>query len=341
MEGNSRASLALVRARLDELAGAGAAADEQPGVVARTVARLRGEPSSLSSASDDLYATADLLTREVGLRRGIGRSRRPAGGTARPARPPAGRASSARSPLEVLRAAVSARWSRPADLLAAVEELGAEALLASEQAAGALDEVEDELFRFSRIVDRTPRLSLALSDRGLPADRKSALLDRLLDGRVRPATRRLIGRVVNNPRGRGIGREIEALAELASPRRQRSIAVVTVAHPIDEQQADRLRAAIARAFGTEVVLQLVIDPSVLGGVSVRVGGRVRRRHRSPPARRSPASAPALSRPFAVRAPLALASTAAAIPRPAAPGQSRVPDLFRNQRPILEQIRGQS
>lgn len=273
MEGNSRASLALVRARLDELAGAGAAGEDEPGVLTRTVSRLRGERSSLSVASDDLHATADLLTREVGLRRALADPGLPA---------EARRALLDRLlgdqigeiALEVLRAAVGARWSRPADLLATVEELGSEALLASEQAAGALDEVEDELFRFSRIVDRTPRLSLALSDRGLPAERKNALLDRLLDDRVRPATRRLIGRVVNNPRGRGIGREIEALAELASRRRQRSIAVVTVAHPIDEQQADRLRAAIARAFGTEVVLQLVIDPSVLGGVSVRVGGEI-------------------------------------------------------------------
>jgi F-type H+-transporting ATPase subunit delta len=273
VEGHSRASLAQARARLDELAGTGATADEQPGFVGRTVARLRGEPSSLSSASDDLFAVADLLTREVSLRRGLADPSVPAG---------ARRALLDRLlgsqlgeiALEVLRTAVGGRWSRPADLLAAVEELGAEALLASEQAAGGLDEVEDELFRFSRIVDRTPRLSLALSDRGLPGDRKNALLDRLLDGRVRPATRRLVGRVVNNPRGRGIGRELEALAELASARRQRSIAVVTVAHPIDEQQADRLRAAIARAFGTEVVLQLVIDPAVLGGVSVRVGGEL-------------------------------------------------------------------
>ncbi len=273
MEGNSRASLALVRARLDELAGAGAAGDEEPGVIGRTVSRLRGEPSALASASDDLYATADLLTREVGLRRALSDPGLPAevrrGLLERLLNGQIGEIA-----LEVLRVAAGARWSRPTDLLTAVEELGSEALLASEQAAGALDEVEDELFRFSRIVDRTPRLSLALSDRGLPAERKNALLDRLLDDRVRPATRRLIGRVVNNPRGRGVGREIEALAELASRRRQRSIAVVTVAHPIDEAQADRLRAAIARAFGTEVVLQLVIDPSVLGGVSVRVGGEL-------------------------------------------------------------------
>jgi F-type H+-transporting ATPase subunit delta len=281
MEGNSRVSLEQVRTRLDELAGAGPSDEESPGVVARAVSRLRGDSGAsggidsgpLSSASDQLYAFADLLGREIGLRRAL-------------ADP--GLAEEARRglvdrlvgnqldeiALEVLRAAVSARWSRPADLLAAIEELGAEALLASEQTAGALDEVEDELFRFARIVDRTPRLSLALSDKGLPAERKTGLLERLLSERVRPASRRLIERVVMSPRGRGVGREIEALAELASRRRERAIAVVTVARPIDGAQADRLRVAIARAFGTEVILQVVIDPTILGGVSVRVGDEI-------------------------------------------------------------------
>jgi F-type H+-transporting ATPase subunit delta len=273
VQGSSRASLALVRARLDELAGAGAAADAVPGVVSRTVSRLRGEGSSLSDASDQLFSMADLLTNELALRRAL----------ADPGVPEQARrdllerllASQLEElPLELLRTVVSARWSRPADLLAAVEDLGAEALLAAEQAAGGLDEVEDELFRFARLVDRTPRLSLALSDRGLPFERKTALLERLLGGRVRPATMRLVERVVSRPRGRGVGREIEALADLASQRRQRSIAVVTVARPIDEEQADRLRVAIARAFGTEVVLEIVIDPTVLGGVSVRVDDEV-------------------------------------------------------------------
>jgi F-type H+-transporting ATPase subunit delta len=273
VQGSSRASLALLRARLDELAGAGSAADAVPGVVSRTVSRLRGEQSSLTAASEQLFEMADLLTTEVALRRAL----------ADPGVPEEARRGLLERllgeqleelPLELLRTAVSARWSRPADLLAAVEDVGAEALLAAEQAAGGLDEVEDELFRFARLVDRTPRLSLALSDRGLPMERKTALLERLLGGRVRPATMRLVERVVSRPRGRGVGREIEALADLASQRRQRSIAVVTVARPIDEEQADRLRVAIARAFGTEVVLEIVIDPTVLGGVSVRVDDEV-------------------------------------------------------------------
>jgi F-type H+-transporting ATPase subunit delta len=273
VQGSSRASLALLRARLDELAGAGAVADAVPGVVSRTVSRLRGEQSSLTAASEQLFEMADLLTTEVALRRAL----------ADPGVPEEARRGLLERllgeqleelPLQLLRTAVSARWSRPADLLAAVEDVGAEALLAAEQAAGGLDEVEDELFRFARLVDRTPRLSLALSDRGLPMERKAALLERLLGGRVRPATMRLVERVVSRPRGRGVGREIEALADLASQRRQRSIAVVTVARPIDEEQADRLRVAIARAFGTEVVLEIVIDPTVLGGVSVRVDDEV-------------------------------------------------------------------
>ena len=273
MEGNSRASLEQLRTRLDELAGAAASGEKSPGLVSRTVSRLRGDSSSLSTASEQLFAAADLLNRELGLRRAF----------ADPGLPEQTRRALLERllggqlddlALEVLRSAVSARWSRPVDLTTALEELAAEALLASEQAAGALDEVEDELFRFARIVDRTPRLSLALSDKGLPAERKVGLLERLLSDRVRPASRRLIERVVSNPRGRGVGREIEALAELASRRRERSIAVVTVARPIDDAQADRLRAAIARAFGTEVVLQVVVDPAIVGGVSVRVGDEV-------------------------------------------------------------------
>ncbi len=273
MEGSSRVSLVQVRARLDELAGSGASSDEDPGVISRTVSRLRREPASLTAASEQLFAVADLITSEVALRRAL----------ADPGLPEEVRrglldrllgSQLDEIALELMRSVVSARWSRPADLLEAVEELGAEALLASEQASGSLDEVEDELFRFARIVDRTPRLSLALSDRGLPADRKNALINRLLGDRVRPATMRLVERVVSRPRGRGVGREIEALADLASQRRERSIAIVTVARPIDEAQADRLRVAVARAFGTEVVLQIVIDPTVLGGVSVRVGDEV-------------------------------------------------------------------
>ncbi len=273
MEGSSRVSLEQMRERLDELAGIGAGTPEEPGVVSRTAARLRGEPGTLSAAAEQLFAMADFLTTEVGLRRAF----------ADPGLPEESRrglldrlfgSQLAELPLEVMRSVVTARWSKPTDLLAAVEELGAEALFASEQVAGNLDEVEDELFRFARIVDRTPRLALALSDRGLPVERKIALLDRLLEGRVRPATRRLVERVVTKPRGRGVGRELEALADLASQRRQRAIAVVTVAQPIAADQIDRLRAAVARAFGTEVAIQVVIDPTVLGGVSVRVGDEV-------------------------------------------------------------------
>ena len=63
----------------------------------------------------------------------------------------------------------------------------------------------------------------------------------------------------------------ERLAELASERRSRYIAVVTSARPLEGDQADRLRSALSSAFGRDMDLQVDVDPSLLGGLVVRVG----------------------------------------------------------------------
>jgi F-type H+-transporting ATPase subunit delta len=273
VEGPSRASLALVRARLDELAGAGAAADEQPGVVGRTVSRLRGEPASLSSASDDLFAVADLLTREVGLRRALADPSVP-GETRRGLLDRLLGDKLGEIALEALRTAAGARWSRPADLLATVEELGAEALLASEQAAGALDEVEDELFRFGRIVAGDRELGRILSDRKGPAEGKAALLDGLLSGKVSPVTEQLLRNVLTGPHAGHADAAIERLSDLASRRRGQSTARVTTAVALTAAQEQRLADVLGRLYGRTVGLQVTVDPDILGGLVVQVGDEV-------------------------------------------------------------------
>ena len=60
----------------------------------------------------------------------------------------------------------------------------AQAMLEIAQAEGHLDEVEDELFRFARIVEGNDDLRMALSNPGLPADRRAAIVDELLENRA-------------------------------------------------------------------------------------------------------------------------------------------------------------
>ena len=65
-----------------------------------------------------------------------------------------------------------------------------------------LDDLEDELFRFGRMVAGEPDLRVALSDPVLPADRKRDLLTALLQGKVTPVTLRLLTEMAVYPRGR-------------------------------------------------------------------------------------------------------------------------------------------
>ena len=62
----------------------------------------------------------------------------------------------------------------------------ARALLDIVSAEGHLDEVEDELFRFARIVEGNDDLRMTLANPGLPLDRRAAIVDELLDNRALP-----------------------------------------------------------------------------------------------------------------------------------------------------------
>src|SRR5207249_2950529 len=170
--------------------------------------------------------------------------------------------------LEMLRGLVSGRWSRPPDLVDAVEELARQAAFALAQRDGSIEEVEDELFRFSRILDAQPRLRTLLADPAATPRRRTALLESVLGGRVQPVTARLLRELVINPRGRSLERAVEKLSEQAAARRDRYIAHVVAAAPLTPAQEGRLATALARVYGRQVALQVEIDPEVLGGLTV-------------------------------------------------------------------------
>jgi F-type H+-transporting ATPase subunit delta len=275
MQGASRQSLAAVRRRLDDMLREPADADA--GLLQRGLARLRaasgGGPDPAQLAAE-LFAVADLLQSEAGLRRALADP-----GTAPRARIGllervlSGKVSD--DTLEVLRWTVESRWSRDRDLASAIDTLGVEAELASAEAQGQLEEVEDELFRFGRIVESNAELSLALSDLSVPPARKRGLLERLLDNRANAVTIRLVQRAVTRgEKGRTIDRVIDDLVAQAAERRQRKVAVVQVARPLDADQVERLQAALSRTFGGEVELRVDVVPDVLGGIIVQVGDEV-------------------------------------------------------------------
>ncbi|MBI4260505.1 MAG: ATP synthase F1 subunit delta [Actinobacteria bacterium] len=150
----------------------------------------------------------------------------------------------------------------------------AEALLSVAEAEGALEDVEDELFRFARTIEGESRLRDALSDPALPAERKRAMLADLLGERASPHTVSLLGFLVEQNRGRDLIRIAERLVDMAAERRAHVLAEVRAAVALDAAQRKRLAAALTKATGRRIELKVLVDPSVVGGVVARVGDQV-------------------------------------------------------------------
>lgn len=225
--------------------------------------------TDLTALSDDLSAIGMVLDGDVSLRRLL----------ADPARSGDQRAALIARLLEgkvgedavaLVSGVVRDRWSSSRDLADAVDELAAGAELALAETAGALDAVEDDLFRFGRILSAEPELASALSQR-IPAAQRTALIDSLLAGRANPSSVRLIRRLVQSPRGRSVINGVAELGRIAAARRERLTALVAAAVPLTEAQRDRLAAILGRAYGRAVRLNVELAPELVGGMTIRVG----------------------------------------------------------------------
>jgi F-type H+-transporting ATPase subunit delta len=231
--------------------------------------RLPAE-GDLTGLSDELFAVVSVLSGRGSLRRALSDPAASGKAKADVVTSLLGSRIEAAA-LDIVSAAVQSRWSGSRDLLDALEEVAVDAALITAQTAGSLDAVEDELFRFERILAAEPTLRAALTDPNLPVDGKRDLLHRLLDGKVDVVTYKLVERAVVEPRGRTIDRALRELSALAAQRRDRLVAHVTSATPLTEDEQRDLTTVLSRTFDHDLQLQIVVDPALIGGLTVRVG----------------------------------------------------------------------
>lgn len=236
------------------------------------VAVLEGgaEPTALA---EDLFGIVDTIDSSAALRRALGDPSRE--GSAKAAlvdRLFAGKVSA--PAVDLLKTLVQQRWSQERDLSDAAEEFAVGALTAGAENSGRADQVEDELFRFERVVAGNPALRDALTDRRATAAAKAQLVQSLLEGKAAPETLRLARQAVLAPRGRRFDRVLDTYQLIVETRREQLAAVVTTAISLDDSQRSRLVAALTSHYGRAVHLSVVIDPAVIGGIRVQIGDDV-------------------------------------------------------------------
>lgn len=148
---------------------------------------------------------------------------------------------------------------------------GFAAALYEDRPAASLSEIEDELFRFARIVDATPELRQLLTDRDAAVDVRAGVVRELLEGKVEAETLRLVDYVVTAGRTRDFVGTLDWLVEETARARGWRVARVRAGQPVDDAERRQLQETLARLTGAPVELQVAVDPELLAGVRVQVG----------------------------------------------------------------------
>lgn len=246
--GSSRQSLVAARAKLDA-AVKGATAD------------------SAAKLSSELFLAAEVLASNVPLRRGFADMSRDAASKGALVKDLFGKTLGSAA-LTVLSDVATLRWSAGGDIVYVLEQLAIEAEGTAANINGELDRVEDELFEISRVIAENFELRKALVG-SRTSSAKSTLVSDVLGKKASESTVRLAAALVTSLRGRSIEAGFADYLSALANRRNRLIANVRVAAAITDTQKVRLAQAIEKQVGQPIRVNIQVDPSIIGGVSVK------------------------------------------------------------------------
>lgn len=246
--GSSRQSLVAARVALDAaIKGASAA--------------------SASELSSHLFFAADVFAGNTSLRRAITDPSRDKAAKAALVKDLFGKSTGALA-ISLLSDVSSLRWSATKDVIHVIEQLAIEAEASAANIGNELDRVEDEFFETSRLVADNFELRKALVGVG-SSDAKSALIADVLGKKASASTVKLASALVSHLRGRSIEAAFADYLFGLANRRNRLIAVVRTAAALTDAQATRLASVLEKKVGQPIRINVQIDPTILGGVSIK------------------------------------------------------------------------
>ncbi|MFK4837980.1 F0F1 ATP synthase subunit delta, partial [Microbacterium sp. ZW T2_14] len=123
-------------------------------------------------------------------------------------------------------------------------------------------------------VAENPDLELALGRRLGDSAAKGALVETLLKGRASAGATLIAASLVQQPRERRIRQLLTRATDIVADQRNRAVATVVAAAPLNAVQSERLTAALSKRYGTPVSLNTIVDPTVVGGLRVQIADDV-------------------------------------------------------------------
>lgn len=139
--------------------------------------------------------------------------------------------------------------------------------------AGATEVVERDLRALADAVSGDSGLAIVLGNPAIPVETKRAILREMGEG-ASALILRTIDVLIDHRRLELLGDVAEAFSERYRSEHNALAVQLTTAVPIDDATAERLEQQLESATGASISMDRSVDPSILGGVVLRVGDRV-------------------------------------------------------------------
>lgn len=138
-----------------------------------------------------------------------------------------------------------------------------------------LASVETSLSDVSRLIGESADFARFLRSPVITGDDKAVALDALLArGQTNPLVSNFLKLVAKNGRLFALDAIIVGFRELAAKARGEVTAEVTSAAPLSAEQARSLSDTLKARIGKNVTLNQFVDPSLIGGLQVKVGSQM-------------------------------------------------------------------
>ncbi|MCL5257145.1 MAG: ATP synthase F1 subunit delta [Chloroflexi bacterium] len=151
----------------------------------------------------------------------------------------------------------------------------AEALLELALAKGEVvaDKWEDDLRVFADAIENTPLLQFLENPKVHFADKRATLI-RAFGGAVDMEPLNLFSLLIERDRPGLLRGVLDAYSALLMERKGIAIAEVTTAVPLPDSRQRELATRIGALLGKTIELRTKVDPSIIGGLVVRIGDRL-------------------------------------------------------------------
>lgn len=169
---------------------------------------------------------------------------------------------------------VALRWSKGSDLVGALEQLGVHVVASIAAKNGNIDAVESEVFAFQQAIEENQELQFALASKTASVEARLKLANTLIGGAASAEGAALIREAVVSAGKRRTSLVLESYSKIIAQVAQALVAKVTVAGQLSSEQTERLRAALAKTYGSSIKLNVEHDPSLIGGVRVQIADQI-------------------------------------------------------------------